>query len=67
MNEPVTRAECIDHLRRAALGIRSHLENPRVVAMHTKADDGYLADQARRAEIFDYLAAWLDDKKRATG
>ncbi len=56
MTEPVTRAECVDHLRRAALGIRAHIRNDKVIEMHRKADDGYLKDQARRAEVFDALA-----------
>ena len=63
MTEPVTRHECIDHLRRAALGIRSHIENPRVIAMHEAASDGYIADQARRAFVFDALADKLSAQK----
>lgn len=49
-------AEIIDHLRRAAMGIRAHISNPKVIAMHVKADDGYLADQERRAVVFDAYA-----------
>lgn len=63
MTEPVTRHECIDHLRRQACGIRSHIENPKVIAMHEAADDGYLRDQARRAVVFDALADKLEAQK----
>lgn len=63
MSQPVTRHECIDHLRRAALGIRAHIQNPKVIAMHTKADDGYLVDQERRAVVFDWLADFYEAKE----
>lgn len=64
MSDPVTRHECIDHLRRAALGIRAHCSNKWVVDMHTKAKDGYLEDQARRAVVFDWLADFYEAKER---
>lgn len=63
MEQP-TRHECIDHLRLAALGIRSHCENEKVVEMHRKADDGYLEKMARRVEVFEFLAEFYERKER---